>query len=252
MRVWKNFQNLNTISKVCFLSILLLIVVITTIILVNYKKVEDLPSQNDIIPSSSFLNVEEDKEETVNQEITNIEIENDEGIETEEKIDIKENEINVSNKKEGYTNNKVSSTIQPQTNTSTQNNNEQENNKAETNTQTSNTQMNTQIKNEEPTENTALANTHFTKYNAEKTNHAVAYLNSKIKQAEYYEELGGKAVAVTEKPCKSWFSYSYDEKLNPLVISGCILQVYVEDEYAYDSKGTNYYLYDTKAYIYTY
>lgn len=252
MRVWKNFQNLNTISKVCFLSILLIIVVITTIILVNYKKVEDLPSQNDIIPSSSFLNIEEDIEETVNQETTNIEIANDKVIETEEKIDIKENESNVSAKKEVDTNNKASSTTQPQTNTSTQNNNKQENNKAEANTQTSNTQTNTQIKNEEPIGNTALANTHFTKYNAEKTNHAVAYLNSKIKQSEYYEELGGKAVAVTEKPCKSWFSYSYDEKLNPLVISGCILQVYVEDEYAYDSKGTNYYLYDTKAYIYTY
>lgn len=108
---------------------------------------------------------------------------------------------------------------------------------------------NTEVK--EETTNSSLANTHFTKYNAEKTAHAVSYLNGKIQKEADYNEYGGKAIGVTKKPCKNWFSYSYDEKLNSLVITGSTLKVYVEDEYRYDTKGTNYYLYDTKAYIYT-
>ena len=62
--------------------------------------------------------------------------------------------------------------------------------------------------------------------------------------------LGGKAIAVKEKPTDFWFSYSGDFKLDGVCIAGLIVKVYVEDEYVYDSKGINYYLYDTKAYIY--
>ncbi len=255
MWLWKKFNNLNTTSKVIILILVILLIVgITSIIFINYKKVEDIPLQNDSILSSS-LNIEENINEVVNQETINNEI--------KEEKDIQENNSNAENKQviqSNNTNNTLVNTsknnnVSNQTNNKQENNKQentkQENNKTEINKETNN-QTNTQIKNEQPTGNAELANTHFKKYNKEKTNHAVAYLNSKIKQLEDYETFGGKAIAVTEKPCKDWFSYSYDEKLNSLVITGCTLKVYIEDEYTYDSKGINYYLYDTKAYIYTY
>lgn len=255
MWLWKKFNNLNTTSKVIILILVILLIVgITSIILINYKKVENIPLQNDEILSSSSLNIEENIQQTNNEEIINSELSTNGTIETkEEKKDLKEN--NIDSKKEEQPNNTTNNTVQTnksQNNITTQVDKKQENNKQENNKTENDNKTNVEIKNEQNTGNTALANTHFKKYNAEKTNHAVAYLNSKIKQLEDYETYGGKAVAVTEKPCKSWFSYSYDEKLNSLVVSGCTLQVYVEDEYRYDSKGINYYLYDTKAYIYTY
>lgn len=256
MWLWKKFNNLNTTSKVIILILVILLIIgITAIILINYKKVENIPLQNDAILSSS-LNIEENINKVVNQETINNEI--------KEEKDIQENNSNTENKQviqSNNTNNTLANTSKNNNNVSNQTNNKQENNKQENNKQENNkteinketnNQTNTPIKNEQPTGSTSLANTHFKKYNKEKTNHAVSYLNNKIKQLEDYETYGGKAVAVTEKPCKSWFSYSYDEKLNSLVVSGCTLQVYVEDEYRYDSKGINYYLYDTKAYIYTY
>lgn len=97
--------------------------------------------------------------------------------------------------------------------------------------------------------NTELANKHFTKYNAEKTAHAVSYLNNLIKNQSDYDEFGGYATAVTTKPTSNWFSYA-DYKLNGLALSGYIVKVYIEDEYAYNSRGTSYSLYDTKAYVY--
>ncbi len=255
MWLWKKFNNLNTTSKVIILILVILLIVgITSIILINYKKVENISLQNDTILSSS-LNIEENINEVVNQETINNEI--------KEEKDIQENNSNAENKQviqSNNTNNTLVNTsknnnVSNQTNNKQENNKQentkQENNKTEINKET-NSQTNTPIKNEQPAGNAELANTHFKKYNKEKTNHAVAYLNSKIKQLEDYETFGGKAIAVTEKPCKDWFSYSYDEKLNSLVITGCTLKVYIEDEYTYDSKGINYYLYDTKAYIYTY
>lgn len=255
MWLWKKFNNLNTTSKVIILILVILLIIgITSIILINYKKVENIPLQNDAILSSSSLNIEENIQQTNNEEIINSELSNNEAIETkEEKKDLKEN--NIDSKKEEQPNNTTNNTAQTnksQNNTTTEVDKKQENNKQENNKTENDNKTNVEIKNEQTTGNTALANTHFKKYNKEKTNHAVAYLNSKIKQAEYYEIVGGKAIAVTEKPCKDWFSYSYDEKLNPLAIAGCTIQVYIEDEYAYDSKGINYYLYDTKAYIYSY
>ena len=95
-----------------------------------------------------------------------------------------------------------------------------------------------------------MANTHFTKYNAAKTKHAVNYINAKMKQDELYSTLGGKAVVVSTKPTDFWFSYSKDSKLDGVCMAGTTVKVYVVDEYSYNSKGTEYYLYDTKAYIY--
>lgn len=95
-----------------------------------------------------------------------------------------------------------------------------------------------------------LAGKHYQEYNKTKTQHVVDYLNNKIKQLDGYETWGGKAIVVTSKPTNSWFSYSYDEKLDGLATIGCIIKVYIEDEYVYDNRG-NPYLYDTKAYIYT-
>ena len=70
-----------------------------------------------------------------------------------------------------------------------------------------------------------------------------------MKSQSDYNEFGGYAVAVTSKPTNDWFSYSGDYKLNGLALTGCIVKVYVEDEYRYNSRGTSYYLYDTKAYV---
>ena len=100
-------------------------------------------------------------------------------------------------------------------------------------------------------ENPELSLKHFTKYNATKTNHAVSYLNNKIKNLSGYEKWGGKAIAVTSKPCNDWFSYSSDAKLDGLAVIGSTIKVYIEDEYSYNWQGTQTYLYDTKAYIYT-
>lgn len=105
-------------------------------------------------------------------------------------------------------------------------------------------------KEEKDSVNEKLANTHFTKYNSSKTNHAVQYINNKMREDEYFEKLGGEAIAVSKKPTDFWFSYNSDYKLDNLCIAGIQVQVYVEDEYVYDTKGINYYLYDTKAYIY--
>ena len=97
--------------------------------------------------------------------------------------------------------------------------------------------------------NKDLANKHFTKYNSSKTAHAVSYINNLMKSQSDYNEFGGYAVAVTSKPTNYWFSYSGDYKLNGVALTGCIVKVYIEDEYRYNSKGTSYYLYDTKAYV---
>ena len=71
-----------------------------------------------------------------------------------------------------------------------------------------------------------------------------------MQEDEYYSQLGGKAVVVSQKPTDFWFSYSGDYKLDGICMAGITVQVYIEDEYVYDSRGIDYYLYDTKAYIY--
>ena len=71
-----------------------------------------------------------------------------------------------------------------------------------------------------------------------------------MKKDEMYEELGGYAVAVTTKPTNNWMSYGSNSKLDGMALAGCIVKVYVENYYRYNSKGTDYYLYDTKIYVY--
>lgn len=102
----------------------------------------------------------------------------------------------------------------------------------------------------EKIENKQLANTFFSRYNKEKTQEAVDYINMQMKKDELYKELGGYAVAVTYKPTNNWMSYSSNSKLDAMALAGCKVSVYVENYYRYNSKGTDYYLYDTKIYIY--
>ena len=83
-----------------------------------------------------------------------------------------------------------------------------------------------------------------------KTQEAVNYINEQMKKDEMYEELGGYAVACTTKPTNYWISYSSNSKLNGVALAGCKVSVYVEKYYRYNSKGTDYYLYDTKIYLY--
>lgn len=108
----------------------------------------------------------------------------------------------------------------------------------------------TEKKEEINTENEKLANTFFSEYNKEKTQEAVNYINEQIKKDEMYEKLGGYAVACTSKPTSYWISYSSNSKLNNIALAGCKVSVYVENYYRYNSKGTDYYLYDTKIYLY--
>ena len=189
-----------------------------------------------------------------------------------------ENENNKENNNSEDTENKNSNDTQKNSTTNKSNNNTKEETKDKTNNNNNSSNTNNKIentdkqnndtnkeedqpkeqeeqdKNEEQQEqqekiNTELANTHFTKYNAEKTTHAVNYLNNLIKSQSDYDEFGGYAIAVTSKPTSDWFSYS-DYKLNGLALSGYIVKVYIEDEYRYNSRGTSYSLYDTKAYVY--
>ena len=108
----------------------------------------------------------------------------------------------------------------------------------------------TEEKEETNTENEKLANTFFSEYNKQKTQEAVNYINEQMKKDEMYEELGGYAVACTTKPTNYWISYSSNSKLNGVALAGCKVSVYVENYYRYNSRGTDYYLYDTKIYLY--
>ena len=108
----------------------------------------------------------------------------------------------------------------------------------------------TEKEEETNTGNEKLANTFFSEYNKQKTQEAVNYINQQMKKDEMYEELGGYAVAVTSKPTNNWMSYSSNSKLDGMALAGCKVSVYVENYYRYNSKGTDYYLYDTKIYVY--
>jgi len=277
MSLWNKFSNLNTINKIC-IFIIIFIILVTAIFLEFIKTRNTSQQQASILTNEDLQNTEvateniiiENKEENVQEEVNQEIIEN-EIITTKEdntevvkqadnnKTEKVESQVTTSKKEDTNTNKKeVTENVQKQDkvdNNKTDNNqkeNSQVNNSETNNEQNKNEQQNVETNKEQDNTNSSLANTHFTKYNAEKTAHAVAYINNKIKKMDNYEELGGEAIAVTQKPCKNWFSYSYDEKLNSLCITGCTMKVYVEDEYRYDSRGINYYLYDTKAYIYQY
>lgn len=98
--------------------------------------------------------------------------------------------------------------------------------------------------------NSKLANTHFTKYNKEKTEEAVAYINKKMQQDELYSALGGKAIVSADKPTNFGFSYSGKHKLDGVCMAGTTVKVHIVDDYVYDSRGVNYYFAESKAYIY--
>ena len=270
-------SNLNTINKIC-IFIILFIILVTAIFLVFIKTRNTTQQQASILTNEVIQNTEvateniitEDKEENVQEEVNQEIIESKNIITKEDNVEVVKQadnnktekvEIQVNHSKKEDTNiNKNESTENVQKQDKVDNNkidnnqkeNSQVNNSETNNEQNKNEQQNVETNNEQEDTNPSLANTHFTKYNAEKTAHAVAYMNNIIKQDVDYKELGGQAIAVTQKPCKNWFSYSYDEKLKSLSIAGCTIKVYVEDEYRYDSRGINYYLYDTKAYIYQY
>lgn len=277
MSLWNKFCNLNTISKIC-IFIIFFIILVTAIFLIFIETRNTSQPQASILTNEVIQNIEvateniitEDTEENVQEEVNQEIIENEivttkeDNTEVEKQADNNktekvESQVTTSKKEETNTNkNEVTENVQKQDkvdNNKTDNNqkeNSQVNNSETNNEQNKNEQQNVETNKEQDNTNSSLANTHFTKYNAEKTAHVVVYINNKIKKMDNYEELGGEAIAVTQKPCKNWFSYSYDEKLNSLCITGCTMKVYVEDEYRYDSRGINYYLYDTKAYIYQY
>lgn len=159
------------------------------------------------------------------------------------------NSSNSSNKTNNQSsNNKVNTTTSNKDNSST---NTKEDNKNEEK-QENNTDKETEDteKEETNTGNEKLANTFFSEYNKQKTQEAVNYINQQMKKDEMYEKLGGYAVAVTTKPTNNWMSYSSNSKLDGMALAGCIVKVYVENYYRYNSKGTDYYLYDTKIYVY--
>lgn len=269
--------------KYILVAIILILLILIGIIIYLYhnKNTDELSLKNIVKFKETLINnvvVDINREETENNEKNN----NDEKNNTEnkeetniksnsntEKQKVEEKNVNQSStEKEKNSNSSIAK--QKETNSSSKTNTETKNvptNEKEQNTVTKNetvsnkeTSQNknenenksteTETKKEEIIENPDLANTHFTKYSKTKTQHAVDYINSKIKEDELYEKLGGKAIVVTEKPTDFWFSYTGDFKLDGLCLAGLIVKVYVEEEYVYDSKGINSYLYDTKAYIY--
>ncbi len=252
--------------KGIIITIVLVLLLIIAYIITNYLYMEE--SNFELANSKVTTNqVAENVTNTVSNDIqneekiaviyTNTAKENEDKIQNEEMIEKEIPKSNVSKNTEKTTNNNTKESKTSDTSTNTQNDlgvdKEVNNSKTSENTK-NNTKpkesTNTVPEQKETIENLKLANTHFVKYNATKTKHAIDYINDKIKQDELYEMLGGKAIAVKEKPTDFWFSYSGDFKLDGVCIAGLIVKVYVEDEYVYDSKGINYYLYDTKAYIY--
>lgn len=232
---------------------ILIIFSITVIIGIIFMQQRIKSKSNNKPPNESVL-LENNGEEnnTMTEEIQQKDVM--ENVE-KEKSKIDENKKNITTKEENTTNKEVSSANKKQIEKQDiiQKVEEKHQNESKQEKQNNNTTIVQSEKDKVISKgNETLANTHFTKYNLEKTAHVVSYINSKIKQKDNYKELGGEAIAVTKKPCKNWFSYSYDEKLDSLSITGCTTQVFIEDEYAYDSQGINYYLYDTKAYIYQY
>ena len=262
-------------KKLLIAIILILIIIITIVCIFNLKPRnkentiatgETLESTNTIedsennTTSNSLLEVSNKAENTIKETNT---IENESSEKISNNTDDK-NE-NSSNKQKNNTTTKTNNNTKEETKDKTNNNNSSyknnkientdkqnsDNNKKDDKPKEQEEQSKDEVQQEEQQEeiHTELANKHFTKYNAEKTTHAVSYLNNLIKNQSDYDEFGGYAVAVTSKPTSNWFSYS-DYKLNGLALSGYIVKVYIEDEYAYNSRGTSYSLYDTKAYVY--
>ena len=260
-------------KKILVLVFVLIILVLIVVAVLLKRHSSKITVSNSNTADNTILN--EEKENITNSLLTNT-ISNDVSETKKENNNIitKENtkesnknsptkeDNNLNNKQtSNNTNKKTDNKINITTNNSnkndsgTNNNNKNDNN---TNNKVDNDNKHPNVDNEGNKEdkkeeqeeiNKDLANKHFTKYNSSKTAHAVSYINNLMKSQSDYNEFGGYAVAVTSKPTNYWFSYSGDYKLNGVALTGCIVKVYIEDEYRYNSKGTSYYLYDTKAYV---
>ena len=234
-------------KKVLIAIVIILIIIIAVVCLIYFKpKSTPIEADTNIINMNAMTNIESPTNSFLE---TSNELEN-----TLVETNSIENEKNKENNNSKNTETKNSNNTQKNSTTNKNNSNVNSNDKQNSNNNKENDKPKEQNKKEEQQEeqeeiNTELANTHFTKYNAEKTAHAVNYLNNLIKNQSDYDEFGGYAIAVTSKPTSDWFSYS-DYKLNGLALSGYIVKVYIEDEYRYNSRGTSNWLYDTKAYIY--
>lgn len=249
-------------KKLLIAIIIILIIIIALVCIFNLKprNKENTIATGETLESTNTI--EDSKNNTTSNSLLEVSNETENTIKETNTI---ESESNNDNSNNTYNENRNSKNEQKNnTTTKTNNNNSSNTNNIIENTDKPNNENNKendqpkeqeeQDKNEEKEEqqeeiNTELANKHFTKYNAEKTAQAVSYLNNLIKNQSDYDEFGGYAIAVTSKPTSNWFSYS-DYKLNGLALSGYIVKVYIEDEYAYNSRGTSYSLYDTKAYVY--
>ena len=214
----------------------------------NPNQVVDINVIQDTNSSAVIENVVENSidNETIEEETTEIkneEIENN-AIKNNTEKNVTKNTMKDNNVPSNKDENSMPNDNNVTTNTST--NTEKDN---ITNKDTEDKKENEKNENNK-NENKELANTYFSKYNAEKTQQAVNYINSKMQEDEMYSELGGYATPVKQKPTDFWFSYSSNNKLNGLALAGCVVKVYVEDYYRYNSTGTSYYLYDTKVYAY--
>lgn len=234
-------------KKVLIAIVIILIIIIAVVCLIYFKpKSTPIETDTNIINMNTTTNIES---------VTNSFLENSNELDnTLVEANTIESEKNKENNNSENTETKNSNNTQKNSTTNKNNSNINNNDKQNSNNNKENDKPKEQNQKEEQQEeqeeiNTELANTHFTKYNAEKTANAVNYLNNLIKNQSDYDEFGGYAIAVTSKPTSDWFSYS-DYKLNGLALSGYIVKVYIEDEYRYNSRGTSYSLYDTKAYVY--
>lgn len=234
-------------KKVLIAIVIILIIIIAVVCLIYFKpKSTPIETDTNIINMNTTTNIEG---------VTNSFFENSNELDnTLVEANTIESEKNKENNNSEDTETKNSNNTQKNSTTNKSNSNVNNNDKQNSNNNKENDKPKEQNQKEEQQKeqeeiNTDLANTHFTKYNAEKTAHAVNYLNNLIKNQSDYDEFGGYAIAVTSKPTSDWFSYS-DYKLNGLALSGYIVKVYIEDEYRYNSRGTSYSLYDTKAYVY--
>lgn len=254
--------------KVLIISILtiILIIMISAIVYIQVQnKTKEVATIDNNIKSEEKIK-EETKEENLitNDEIIENTEDNNKLTNEKEVTETKENETTqVTKESKEHSNTKVTNektndnkkVETPKTNNKNENTDEKveiddkTNNVQKEDNKETNDKENEQIKDTED-KVSELAGKHYKQYNASKTQHAVNYLNNKIKQLDGYDAWGGKAIVVTSKPTNSWFSYSYNEKLDGLATIGCTIKVYIEDEYVYNNKGEPY-LYDTKAYIYT-
>lgn len=260
----RNYKKIIIISVIFILIVMIFSIVVVCVkskdsqVKISTNTEINNTNINESIETNKELIIEENKisfvqESAIINESNNL-LERD-----EEKVDYKSNSTtSKTNQKENRQEKENKEETDDKNNDQKIEKEQPEQNKKEENItkrQDSETKNNENTKDENNTqprpENPELSLKHFTKYNATKTNHAVSYLNNKIKNLSSYEKWGGKAIAVTSKPCNDWFSYSSDEKLDGLSVIGSTIKVYIEDEYSYNWQGTQTYLYDTKAYIYT-